>query len=123
MDITSVRMERSNNMKHMYGEFTTNQISKTKKSLRGSIFFLLLCVDPKTSEDYKDVDVNKCFEGLLLKIGGLNDLLFCPLELVTTLSLLKAAMNEFNSPEFNFSIYRKLILDAGAEVDKIREEE
>ena len=33
------------------------------------------------------------------------------------------AMNEFNSPEFNFSIYRKLILDAGAEVDKIREEE
>ena len=29
----------------------------------------------------------------------------------------------FNSPEFNFSIYRKLILDAGAEVDKIREEE
>ena len=51
-------------MKHLYGEFSENQIAQTKKSLRGSIFFLLLCVDPKTSWEYKDVDVNQCFNGL-----------------------------------------------------------
>ena len=47
-------------MKNLYGEFTQTQISKIKKSLRGSIFFLLLCVDPKISNEYENVDVNKC---------------------------------------------------------------
>jgi hypothetical protein len=108
-------------MKHLYGEFTQNQIVQTKKSLRGSIFFLLLCVDNKTSHEYKDVDVNKCFKGLLLKLGGMNELFMEPPELVTVMSLLQAAMIEYNSPEFNFKTYRKLILDAGAEVDKLEE--
>lgn len=110
-------------MKHLYGEFSENQIAQTKKSLRGSIFFLLLCVDPKTSWEYKDVDVNQCFNGLLLKIGGLNELLLKQPEVVTTMSLLQAALMEYNSPDFNFVIYRKLILDAGAEINKLREED
>jgi hypothetical protein len=110
-------------VKHLYGEFSENQIAQTKKSLRGSIFFLLLCVDPKTSWEYKDVDVNKCFNGLLLKIGGLNKLLMEQPEVVTTMSLLQAALMEFNNPEFNYSVYRKLILDAGAEIERLREEE
>lgn len=110
-------------MKHLYGEFSENQIAQTKKSLRGSIFFLLLCVDPKTSWEYEDVDVNKCFNGLLLKIGGLNELLLKQPEVVTTMSLLQAALMEFNGPDFNFTIYRKLILDAGAEIQKLREED
>lgn len=110
-------------MKHLYGEFSESQIAQTKKSLRGSIFFLLLCVDPKTSWEYQDVDVNKCFNGLLLKIGGLNELLLKQPEVVTTMSLLQAALMEFNSPDFNFGVYRKLILDAGAEIDRLREED
>ena len=110
-------------MKHLYGEFSENQILQTKKSLRGSIFFLLLCVDTKTSWEYQDVDVNKCFEGLLLKIGGLNELLLKQPEIVTTMSLLQAALMEYNSPDFNFFTYRKLILDAGAEINKLREED
>jgi hypothetical protein len=108
-------------MKHLYGDFTQNQIAQTKKSLRGSIFFLLLCVDNKTAHEYKDVDVNKCFNGLLLKLGGMNEILMFPPELVTVISLLQAAMNEYNNPEFNFRTYRKLILDAGAEVDNLKE--
>jgi hypothetical protein len=109
--------------KHLYGEFSENQIAQTKKSLRGSIFFLLLCVDPKTSWEYQDVDVNQCFNGLLLKIGGLNELLLKQPEIVTTMSLLQAALMEFNNPDFNFSVYRKLILDAGSEINKLREED
>lgn len=108
-------------MKNLYGEFTQTQIAQIKKSLRGSIFFLLLCVDPKTSYEYEDVDINKCFEGLLLKLGGMNDLLMNQPEIVTTMSLLQAALNEFNKSSFDFHIYRKLILDAGAEIDKLKE--
>ena len=108
-------------MRHLYGKFTQNQIKETKKSLRGSIFFLLLCVDYKTAHEYTDVDVNSCFKGLLYKIGGLNHLLMNQPELVTVMSLLQAAMIEYNSPEFNFKTYRKLILDAGSEVAKLKE--
>ena len=108
-------------MKNLYGEFTQTQIAQVKKSLRGSIFFLLLCVDPQTSYEYENIDVNKCFEGLLLKLGGMNDLLMNQPEIVTTMSLLQAAMNEFNKTDFDFKIYRKLILDAGAEVKKLKE--
>ena len=108
-------------MKHLYGEFTKEQIVQTKKSLRSSIFFLLLCVDKTTALEYKEVDVNKNFEGLLLKIGGMNELLMNQPELVTVLSLLQAALIEYNSPNFNFRTYRKLILDAGAEVARLKE--
>ena len=108
-------------MKNLYGEFTQTQIAQIKKSLRGSIFFLLLCVDPKTSSEYENVDINKCFEGLLLKLGGMNDLLMNQPEIVTTMSLLQAALNEFNKSSFDFHIYRKLILDAGAEIEKLKE--
>lgn len=109
-------------MKHLYGEFKQSQIEETIKSLRGSIFFLLLCVDPKTAQNYEDVDVNKCFEGLLFKIGGFNDLLMNPPEVVITMSLLQAALKEFNNENFDFRVYRKLILDAGSEIEKIKEE-
>ena len=108
-------------MKHLYGEFEQNQIAQIKKSLRGSIFFLLLCVDNKTAYEYKEVDVNTCFKGLLLKLGGMNQLLMNQPELVTVMSLLQAAMNEYNNSKFNFKTYRKLILDAGAEIDKLKE--
>lgn len=108
-------------MKHLYGEFTQNQIAETKKLLRGSIFFLLLCVDKATAYEYENVDVNKSFKGLLLKLGGMNQLLMNQPELVTVMSLLQAAMNEYNNPEFDFKTYRKLILDAGAEVKRLKE--
>lgn len=109
-------------MRHIYDdEFSQNQIAETKKSIRGSIFFLLLCVDPKTAQDYPDVDVNKSFVSLLTRIGGLNELLFEPTEVVTVMSLLQAAMDEYQSENFEYTRYRKLILDAGAEVEKIKE--
>lgn len=108
-------------MMHLYGEFTQNQIAETKKSLRKSIFFLLVCVDKRTAPTNVEIDVNKCFRGLLLKLGGMNELLMTQPELVTVMSLLQAAMIEYNSSEFDFRTYKKLILDAGAEVDKLKE--
>lgn len=124
-------------MKHLYGEFTKNQIEETKKKLRGSIFLLLLCVDPKTASNYDYINVDDYFESLMYKISGMNSLLLEQQKLVDVLILLQAAKDEFDKPHkegnvnsenydrknyFNFKNYRKLILDAGSEVLELKEE-
>ena len=108
-------------MKHKYGNFTTTQISSTKKLLRKQIFFLLLCADPKTKDDYKHINLNDAFKGLLYKLNGLNSILGEPQELVDVISLLEEALIQYNESKFDFQIYRKLILNAGSIVDIIKE--
>lgn len=110
-------------MEHKYGEFSENQIHEVKDSLRGKIYFLLLIVDPKTCGEYSSINVNKAFENIMFRIGGLNSLLNEPVEIVTVLSLIESAYKLYNSSSFSFEVYRKLILDAGSEVLKIREGE
>ena len=44
-----------------------------------------------------------------------------PPELVSVISLLQAALTEYLSPTFEFKKYRKLLLDSGAEVLKIKD--
>lgn len=109
-------------MKNLYGNYTIAQIQQIKNNLRKNIFFFLLYVDPKTAGQYKNVDVTKSIEGLLYKLGGLNELLLCQPELVDVMSLLQAALIEYNNPQFHFQIYRKLVLDAGATIMKLKEE-
>lgn len=110
-------------MKHMYGEFTQNQIAETKRSIRGSIYFLLLCVDPETSFNYPGVDINKTFDNLLYKLDGFNALLLYQRNIVDIMSLLKEAQIIYNTPGYDFKVYRKLILDAGAEVLRLKEDD
>ena len=106
-------------MRYLYGDLPEQQIADVKKSIRGSIYFLLLCVDPETSGNYKGIDVNKTFENLLYRLDGFNYLLSYPKEVVDVMCLIQAAQNIYNKPIFNFRTYRKLILDAGAQVLKI----
>ncbi len=106
-------------MEHRYGYFSKDQIQLTTKKLQKSIFFLLMLCDPKTNNEFSGVDVNKAFDDLLFKLGGLNHVLFYPPEIVTVISLLEATKREYNSYAFDFSICRKLLLDAGAEIVKI----
>ena len=108
-------------MKYEYGEFTENQISETKAKLRKQIFFLLLIVDPNTKAEYKDTDPVAAIENVQWIIGGFNELLGYPQEIVTIASLLSSALIEYTNSEFDYKVYRKLILDAGNEVLKIKE--
>lgn len=108
-------------MKHKYGNFTETQMSSTKKSIRKQIFFLLLCADPKTKDNYAHIDVGEAFKGLLYKLDGLNSILGEPQELVDTISLLEEALIKYEEPKFDFRIYRRLILSAGSLIDTIRE--
>ena len=110
-------------MRYKYGNFTTNQIFLTKKSLRKQIFFLLLCADPKTKAKYNHVDVVDAFKGLLYKIDGLNSILGNPPELVEVVSLLKEALIKYTEPIFNFAEYRRLVLGAGSLINTIKEVE
>lgn len=109
-------------MIYKYGHYTQNQIATNKEYIRKQIFFLLLIVDPETKSEYPNVDVNVSFNSLLRKMGGLNELLSSPPELVRIMSLLEAALIEYNKEDFDYQIYRKLILDAGSEVLKIKED-
>jgi hypothetical protein len=108
-------------MNYRYGEFTRDQISETKKRLRKKIFFLLLYADPNKADEYKNVNIDEAIESALRLVGGFNDLLGCPQEVVTIQSLLDAALIEHRKADFDWKIYRKLILDAGNKVETIKE--
>ena len=106
-------------MRTKYGEFSQKQIQKTKKEIRKNVIFLLSIADPELKKEYEHIDVNAAFHSLLEELSGLTELLFCPPELVTVMSLLEAALKEYNRSEFDFGKYRKLVLDAHNLVDKI----
>jgi len=54
-------------------------------------------------------------------LAGLNSILLEPPELVNTMALLESAMLEYTSERFDWAQYRKLILDAGSEIMKVKE--
>jgi len=109
------------NVKTKYGTFESKQIRENKETMRKQIFFLLLLADPKTKDQYPDVNICLAFDNLMYKIDGFNSLLCYPSELVEIMSILEEARKELDEPEFNFEKYRKLILDAGAQVSAIKE--
>ena len=106
-------------MEYKYGEFTNEQFNNALLKLRKKIFFLLLYVDPKTKDEYTCIDINGAFENLLYELAGMNSLFSNPPELVTVCNLLEAARMEYFADDFNFKVYRKLILDSGVEIMKI----
>ena len=106
-------------MDTIYGHFDDLQIEEYKEKLHKEMFWLLLYKDPKTKDEFKNVDFEKYFINLMKKIDGLNILLFYPVEIIAIMSLLQAALNETRSDDFNYRSYRKLILDAHSLVDKI----
>ena len=106
-------------MRTLYGNFDDKQMENYKIKLHKEMFWLLIYKDPKTKDEYLNVDFNKYFDGLMRKIDGLNELLFYPTEIVSIMSLLEAALIESKKVDFNYQVYRKLVLDAHSLVDKI----
>lgn len=113
-------MSISQMVKTKYGSYSSNQIASVKHSIQKAIFFLLLYVDPNTRDQYPNVDVDKAFQSLQLRINGLNSILLEPPELVDTMSYLETARQLYNG-EFDYQLYRKLILDAGAQIMRVKE--
>ncbi len=108
-------------IKYTYGDFTGLQIREIKTKMRKQIFFLLRIVDPETASGY-EVDVDAAIKNVLKTYGSLNNLLGYPSEMVEVMVMLNAAYQEYaKGPEFCWQTYRKLILDAGCAVQKIKE--
>ena len=107
--------------KYKYGGCVDGQVSEIKTYMQKQIYYLLLYVDKKTCDEYKGVDVDKAFVNILYWFDGLNEILSYPKELVKVVALLEEARKEYSSEGFEYSKYRKLILDAGSEVMKIQE--
>lgn len=108
-------------MRHKYGNFTEKQIRLTKKSIRKQIFFLLLCADPKTKSKYIHIDVIEAFKGLLYKLDGLSNILGNPQEIVEIVGMLEEALIQYTEPNFDFQVYKRLVLGAGSLVNNIKE--
>lgn len=107
-------------MDTIYGHFDDQQFEDYKKKLHKDLFWLLLYKDPETKDKFKNVDFDKYFINLMLRIDGLNEILSYPVEIITIMSLLQAAWDKSrNGNDFDYQSYRKLILDAHHEVDKI----
>lgn len=102
------------NMK--YGKISNKQLCFLVRRIRKTIFLLLLAVDEATKKQNEHIDIDKTFEGVLLELGGITSLLPDRSEFIETINFLERAKIEFFSPDFNFNIYRKLILDAGAKM-------
>lgn len=108
-------------MNSKYVKFSQNQICQTKEKLRKKIFFLLVIADPVTCCDYAEIDVKEAFQNVLVLIDGYNQIFQYPQQIVDLSSLLVEALKEYSNPNFNFKRYRKLILDSGNLVLKIKE--
>ena len=110
-------------MRHKYGEFNQHQVSEIKNKLRKKIFYLLIIAENEFNEreEARQVNLYEAFDDVLTEINGFNDLLGYPPEIVECLSLLNAARMEYASENYNFSTYRKLILDAGAVIPHMKE--
>lgn len=109
-------------LKYLYGEYSVEQMEDHKKYLHSSIHWLLIYKDPKTSYQWRNVNVDKYLDMLLRKIAGLNVLFGCPQSIVTLMSVLEAARIELHSEDFEWAVYRKLILDAQNLVDTLPDE-
>lgn len=108
-------------MNTKYGSYSSTQIQAIKLSIRKAIFFLLLYVDPATCNEYPDINVADAFRSLQYRLDGLNSILLEPPEIVETMSLLESALKEYESECFLWPKYRKLILDAGSEIMRLKE--
>lgn len=100
-------------------KFTSEQIESEKKLLQKKIFYLLLIVDPETTEQYPNVDVEAAFDDMFSDLDGLNEIFSYPIEMVNIAKKLAKALKEYKSSDFEYKRYRKLVLDAGSEVTKI----
>ena len=70
-------------------------------------------------ENYEFLD--EYFNSLMLRINGLNRILFYPIYIIELYNVLESAREILNSENFNFKTYRKLILDAHTFIDKLPE--
>ena len=106
-------------MKKLLYEISKLQLEEYKVQLHKKLFWLIIYKDEATCGDYPNLDFDKYFLGLMKELNGFNKILCYPVEMLEIMNLLQAAYDETLKDEFNYPIYRKLVFDAQALVDKL----
>ena len=102
-----------------YGELTADQLDEYRERLHKKLFWLLLYKDPNTKEDYSGTNFDRYFLTLMMELKGLDEVLVHPNGLVEILCILEAAFDETKKDPFEYSIYRKFVLDAHSLLDRM----
>lgn len=111
-------------MKHLYGEFSDEQIKSNAKLMHSEIHKLLLYKDKNINQEIfaNEDDFKIYFINLLYQFSGLNELLGCPVQMVALIATLQSAFDLVLSDKFNYYEYRRLILDSHNYIKNIFEE-
>ena len=111
-------------MEYLYGEFSDNQIKVNASMMHNDIHKLLLFKDSNISDIIfeSEEDFQNYFVKLLYRFGGLNKILGEPVLMVKLMSVLQAALDESKRDDYNFNIFRRLILDAHGYIKSMFEE-
>lgn len=112
-------------MEYKYGTLSSVDLASTTEYMRKQIYFLLLITDPNTQSQYSNINVNDAFDNVLTNFAGVCNAFFHPRILVNIIGALESALMDYKStvytPEtFKNSKCRKLILDAGNEVLRLK---
>lgn len=99
-------------------KYSREQILSNIAHLRKKIFFLLICVDPQTKNQFEHININDAITNAIDEINGLNIVLECKYpEFVSVVSLLETAKLKVD----DFSSYRKVVLEAGSKMQHLEE--
>lgn len=111
-------------MEYIYGEFSDAQVNDLIETMHSEIHKLLLYKDPKVNEFIFESDAafTSYFINLLYRFGGLNKILGEPIYMVAFMSTLRAAYDECQSAEYDYQVFRRLILDAHGYIKQMFEE-
>lgn len=104
---------------YLYGEFEDTQFEEYINQLHKKLFFLLLYKDPKTQDDFIDVDFDAYFKKIMVEIDAFNKILQYPKPIVELVVTLQEAYDEQKSEGYDWKIYRKHILDAHGLIDRL----
>ena len=106
-------------MTSKYGTLTGEQLAEYKEKLHKKLFWLLLYKDPNTKDDYSQTNFDRYFHTLMMELKGLDEVLIHPKGIVEILCTLEAALEETKKNPFEYSIYRKFVLDAHSLLDRM----
>lgn len=101
-------------LEYIYGYFSDNQLISHVKAMHSEVHKLLLYKDENIAETIfkSDEHFMNYFSNLLYRFGGLNELLGEPDYMVALMSTLQAAYDLCEKENFNYDVFRRLILDA-----------
>ena len=101
-------------MKYIYGDFTDKQISEAVHAMHSDIHKLLLYKDKRIEETIFEDDEAFLifFENVMFKLGGTKTLFNDNGIMVTLMSELQAAFDNAKSDHFDYTAFRRTILDS-----------